>query len=93
MSASSGIKPFACAEWISSRRYPCVHRPFLAVRLGRKRPGHHSGDDLADHQRRDQRESGDQELPIALHGVVVVVRVHPRQANSTGRTSVFTLSK
>jgi hypothetical protein len=25
--------------------------------------------------------------------VVVVVRVHPRQANSTGRTSVFTLSK
>ena len=56
----------------------------------RERSGEDAGDDLADHQRRDQREGGDQELPIALQAVVVVVRVHPRQANSAARKRVYT---
>ena len=53
-------------------------------------PARMPGDDLDDHQCRDQRQSADQELPIALQAVVVVVRVHPGQANSAARTRVYT---
>ena len=58
-----------------------------------ERAGEDAGDDLADHQRRDQRQSGEQELPIALHAVVVVVRVHSRQANSTAQNDASTLAQ
>ena len=36
-----------------------------------------------------QRQGGDQELPVALQAVVVVVRVHPGQANSVVKKRVY----
>jgi hypothetical protein len=47
------------------------------VREESQRPGDDARDDLGHHQRRDQREGGDQELPVPLQAVVVVRVHHP----------------
>ena len=89
MPTSRSSRPFACAERISSRRKPYVHRPCAGraaivaatsanaergdvgdqvpgVGEQRERAGEDPGDELADHQRRDQRERGEQQPAIAV---------------------------
>src|SRR5581483_4299153 len=60
------------------------------VREQRERPGEDAGDDLPDHQRRDQRQRPEQQPPVGVGSGTVVVRMHAVQANQRARNRVYT---